>query len=36
MENKASWHGAAPNKDQYISAMAELKARVAILEKEGE
>ncbi|MCL1788970.1 MAG: transketolase [Oscillospiraceae bacterium] len=36
MENKAIWHGTAPNKEQYISAMAELKARVAMLEREGE
>ena len=34
MENKVSWHGVAPNKDQYVSAMAELKARMAVLEKE--
>jgi transketolase len=33
MENKASWHGVAPNKEQYISAMAGLKAQLAILEK---
>ena len=36
MEDKVSWHGVAPNKEQYISAMAELKARVAILEKQAE
>jgi transketolase len=36
MEGKASWHGVAPNKEQYISAMAELKARMATLEKGGE
>ncbi|MCL1903380.1 MAG: transketolase [Oscillospiraceae bacterium] len=32
MEDKAAWHGTAPNKEQYISAMAELKARIAVLE----
>lgn len=26
MENKASWHGAAPNDEQYEIAMAELKS----------
>jgi transketolase len=36
MEDKVSWHGAAPNREQYISAMAELKARLAVLEREGE
>ena len=24
MENKAGWHGAAPNKEQYEQAMADL------------
>ena len=26
MENKAEWHGSAPNKDQYEQAMQELSA----------
>ena len=32
MENQCSWHGAAPNKEQYDVAMAELTARLAELE----
>ena len=28
MENQASWHGVAPNKEQYEQAMAELEGRV--------
>lgn len=28
MENQASWHGAAPNEEQYNTAMAELKAEM--------
>ena len=32
MENKASWHGAAPNDEQYEIAMGELKAAMAELE----
>ena len=32
MENLASWHGVAPNKDQYEQAMAELNAKLAELE----
>ncbi len=32
MENKASWHGSAPNKEQYDIAMTELNARLAELE----
>ena len=32
MENKASWHGAAPNDEQYEIAMAELNAAMAELE----
>ncbi|MBQ2755778.1 MAG: transketolase [Oscillospiraceae bacterium] len=33
MLNKASWHGAAPNKEQYDIAMEELKAELAALEE---
>ena len=32
MENQVSWHGAAPNAEQYETAMAELKAVLAGLE----
>ncbi len=32
MENQVSWHGSAPNKEQYDTAMAELKARLAEVE----
>jgi len=32
MENQVSWHGAAPNKEQYEQAMSELKAQLAGLE----
>ncbi len=32
MENQCSWHGSAPNKEQYDTAMAELTARLAELE----
>lgn len=32
MENQVSWHGAAPNKEQYEKAMTELKAKLAGLE----
>lgn len=32
MENKASWHGTAPNKEQYDVAMAELNKRLSELE----
>lgn len=32
MEDKASWHGAAPNDEQYEIAMSELKAALAALE----
>ena len=32
MENKASWHGKAPNDAEYAQAMAELKAKLAELE----
>ena len=31
MENQVSWHGSAPNKEQYEQAMAELKAALAAL-----
>ncbi|MBP1565847.1 MAG: transketolase [Oscillospiraceae bacterium] len=31
MENKCSWHGTAPNKEQYDQAMEELNARLAEL-----
>ena len=34
MENQASWHGAAPNAEQYETAMTELKAALAALEAE--
>lgn len=33
MENKASWHGAAPNDEQYEIAMAELNSAMAELNK---
>ncbi|MBR7092835.1 MAG: transketolase [Clostridia bacterium] len=33
MENKASWHGAAPNQEQYEQAMAELRAALAAIEE---
>lgn len=36
MENQASWHGTAPNDEQYAEAMKELEAIDAELEKEGE
>ncbi|MCL2054040.1 MAG: transketolase [Oscillospiraceae bacterium] len=36
MENQASWHGAAPNEEQYNKAMAELQARLDELTKGGE
>lgn len=32
MENNVSWHGSAPNDDQYEQAMGELKAALAALE----
>ena len=32
MENQCSWHGAAPNQEQYDIAMAELSARLKELE----
>ena len=32
MENKANWHGVAPNKEQYEQAMAELNAKLKELE----
>ena len=32
MENQASWHGVAPNKEQYEQAVAELDAKIAELE----
>lgn len=32
MENQVSWHGAAPNKEQYETAMAELNAQLKELE----
>lgn len=32
MENQVSWHGAAPNKEQYEQAMAELEAQLKELE----
>ena len=33
MEDKVSWHGTAPNKEQYDQAMAELSARLEELKK---
>ena len=33
MEDNVSWHGAAPNEEQYNTAMQELKAHLAQLEK---
>ncbi|MDR1705509.1 MAG: transketolase [Clostridiales bacterium] len=35
MENKAEWHGKAPNKEQYDQAMQELSALMERLVKEG-
>lgn len=32
MENQASWHGSAPNAEQFETAMTELKAKLASLE----
>ena len=32
MENQASWHGAAPNDEQFAQAKAELEAKIAELE----
>ena len=32
MENKAGWHGKAPNAEEYAQAMAELNAALAELE----
>ena len=32
MENQVSWHGTAPNKEQYDQAMAELNAQLKELE----
>lgn len=36
MENKAAWHGVAPNAEQYAQAHAELTAAIEKLEKEAE
>ena len=36
MENKASWHGVAPNDEQYAQAHAELIATIEKLEKEAQ
>ena len=33
MENQVSWHGAAPNEEQYKQAMAELQAKLDELTK---
>lgn len=33
MENQVSWHGSAPNADQYAAAMAELDAAISEIEK---
>ena len=36
MENKAEWHGKAPNKEQYEQAMNELKLKeLKFLEQES-
>ncbi len=35
MENQVSWHGSAPNAEQYEMAMNELKAALAAVEQEG-
>jgi transketolase len=32
MENQVSWHGSAPNAEQYEQAMAELDAKLKELE----
>ena len=32
MENKAEWHGKAPNEEEYKIAMAELTAKLTSLE----
>ena len=32
MEDKAAWHGKAPNDEEYAQAMSELKAKLAELE----
>ncbi len=32
MENQVSWHGSAPNKEQYEQAMKELDAQLKELE----
>lgn len=32
MENQVSWHGAAPNEEQYKQAMSELDAKLKELE----
>jgi transketolase len=34
MENNASWHGSAPNAEQYEQAIKELNAALAVLEVE--
>jgi len=36
MENKAAWHGVAPNDEQYAEAHAELTAAIEKLEKEAQ
>ena len=33
MEDKAAWHGTAPNEEQYNQAMAELQAHLEELDK---
>ena len=33
MENQVSWHGAAPNEEQYNTAMSELQAKLDELTK---
>ena len=35
MEDKASWHGAAPNEEQYKTAMSELQSQLDEIMKEG-
>jgi transketolase len=32
MENECSWHGKAPNSEQYVTAIGELKLALAELE----
>ena len=36
MENRAEWHGKAPNEEQYETAMSELRAQLAEVEAADE